>query len=358
MYFFCPYHIHMSFKLSFDRGTPVCHIIDNKSNRVLHTVHYVYDNDNDEPDVSVDNPSEILRPEDFEFIQAKLKLKTIEVSLLREAIRLNDQSRLNPKLKNAFAFVQEYITTKLKNELDFQDEDVRCVIAIGNDPDQAYDRHIFICGASNSGKSYLAADILRQDKRRRPVMLLSKVFDDPAFKDMMSMSSGKGASVEDFDLYADGSEEAPLGEKRIKQFPISTNEDVLSTPTIETLKNDKGCIILFDDTETFDRDIADYLRVYQNDMLETARKSCISVISTSHGLRRWNKTKTNVNEAEYIILFPSSNEILSSRFLKDSLGIAKAKRKQILSKCARNRYMCVKVSNPPLVIHEKGIILI
>ena len=113
-----------------------------------------------------------------------------------------------------------------------------------------------------------------------------------------------------------------------------------------------------DDIDTFPIDIRNYLREYQADVLETGRHDNISVISTSHKLKDYSRTRINLNEAEHIVLFPSTNQILSNKFLKDGLGILKKERLNILNKASKGRYMIVKTSNPTAIIYDQGIILL
>lgn len=410
----------MAYKLSFDRGTPICHVIDNKANKIARTI-YIYHAPADEPpDIAVDNPLDILTSEDVRAVARAMRLSTIERKALEKALRNQTKSHLNQRLTDAYDATIEALEEKLKNELDFSAEDVRLVPAWGMGP-KPFDRHIFLAGASNSGKSYLAADILRFDALERPIMLLSKLEDDPAFADLLDKRANEEFNAENFDLFRDYSKSKPklsvsattaskkggsvkdevletslpiddeearkpkpvekkpkpaksskpsksaepsraaAGKKggRMRHFKISNAEDVIYLPKKKDLKSDKGCIILFDDVNTFDEDeVVDELMKYQKDLLETARKHNISVISTSHGLRRWSKTKSNVEEAECIVLFPHSNKILSSSFLKDNLSLDRAARDRVLEKCAKNRYMIVKVSAPTCAIHEKGIMLL
>lgn len=345
----------MNYQLSFDRGEPICYVVDKKTDSVLHTIHTRGAAEDEEPDIIAEDLFSIMDKEDIDHAARISKLKPIEKKALIKHLKSRTKPKTNQKLADAYDLVMSLLDEKLKKELDFAKDDVKLVLAIGH-KSAPFDRHIFICGAAGSGKSYLTADILRHDKRQRPIMLLSKLEDDPAFKGLVKMKDDS-FDPESFDLH----EKESKGKKgeRMKQFKISKADDLLSMPSKDALRDDKGAIIVFDDVNTFDDpDVVDFLFNYQNDMLETARKHNISIISTSHGLRRYKKTKSNIEEAEFIILFPSSNKLLSERFLKDNLGLLKNERMKILSKCAKNRYMIVKVSNPCCVIHEKGIILL
>lgn len=375
----------MASKLSFDRGQPLAYVIDNKSNKILHTVK-TYESYGDEPpDIAVDDPIEVLDKADLAYVAKKKRLNNVERSMLRKALKSKNKDRLNSKLQQAYDYTLELLEDKLNTELDFTGEDVRVIPVIGHN-DVPYDRHIFLVGASNSGKSYLAADILRHDVRSRPIMLISKLSKDPAFADMLDPEymdpenfnlfdrskresiveleedDSKGGGLEDDDSKktkktSKKAEKKIKNDNRMKQFPVTKGEHAFMLPSKDALKSEKGAVILFDDIATFDPELYMELLKYQNDMLETARKHNISVISTSHALkRRGGDTKTNINEAEFVVLFPKSNRLLADSFLRDDLGLRKGDRDRILDKSSRGRYMCIKTSQPVYAIHEKGII--
>lgn len=360
------------FKLSFDRGNPIAVAVD-KDNKILHTIRVTDNEDDSMPDIDVDNIFNIMKNDDIDNIGRVLKLSRLEKKVLKRALKNKSKSKLNPKLQGAFDLTIDTLHDKLKNELEF-DNDVRVLPTIGH-KDKPFDRHIFIAGASNSGKSFFAGDLLRFDNRLRPITLISKLTDDPAFqhikaepdsddddgRDMENKKSeitGGKLDTEDVPPKRKKKRKKKDKNKRLKQFMIKDESDVLNLPNKEDLSTDKGHIMLFDDIDTFSPEIADILRRYQNDLLETARKSNISVISTSHGLKRYQRTRTNLNEAEWVVLFPSSNQMLSNKFLKDNLGLIKSERDRIIQKGAKNHYMAVKTSSPLAVIHERGIILL
>lgn len=360
------------YKLSFDRGDILAYVIDKRTKDIVHTIHYLDNDDESPPDITVDDITTILTKEDLQHIARTLKLSRVETKVLKRALKNKNKESLNYKLREAYEVSLEHLKDKLKRELEFEEKHLKVIPAIGHKP-VPYDRHIFIAGASNSGKSYLAADILRYDKRQRPITLISKLTNDPAYDDLIIHTSDEEETEDEEanESDGDGDEEDEVKEdnnkkkkkkkdknRRIKQLIVNNESDILELPEKELLKTDKGHIFLFDDIATFRPMIADYIRRYQNDLLETARKCNISVISTSHALKNYSKTKVNLNESEYVALFPSSNLMLSNKFLKDNLGMLKNERERVISKASRNRYMIVKTSSPLLVIHEKGIILL
>ncbi len=344
--------------LSFTDGKPVAIVVD-KNDKIVHTIK-VRDAE-EQPDIITENIFDILSDDDIDKVGRAMKLKRIEKQVLKRAIAQNLPHRLNMKLREAYDTLIDILNQKLKTELDF-DKDLRILPVLG-EKEAPFDRHIFIAGASGSGKSFFTGDLLKFDKRKRPIMLFSKVKDDPAFKHLLDkkksqLTGGKiSADVEESEKDNDKKGKKKK-RKRLTHFVIEDEKSLLELPPKDELVDDDGLIMVFDDIDTFPSEITEFLRDYQNDVLETGRHDKISVISTSHRLRDYSRTKTNLNEAEFVVLFPSTNQMLSNKFLKDSLGLLKDDRDNILKKASRGRYMIIKNSHPLMVIHTNGIMLL
>lgn len=364
------------FMLSFDEGTPIAIAVD-KNDVIKHIIRAKEDDEDQDPDIIVDDLFSILKMEDIEKVGRAMKLSRIERNILSKALKRRSQKNISPKLKEAYLEIIKEMKNKLKTELNFE-KNLRVLPALGfnNAP---FDRHIFIVGASNSGKSFLAADIIKFDQRKRKGFLFSKLFNDPAFKDLIIPSSDdededqvpKEPLLEDRNIIGQLNRRKEIKKLKKKQkklkpsqrfhhIKISTEENLMDVPQREDLTIPEGRILLFDDIDTFrtNTGISEYLREYCDDILECGRKNNLSVIRTCHELRGHKKTKKSLNEAEWIILFPSTNQMLSNKFLKDSLGLLKFERENIVHKAARNRYMCIKQSAPLAVLHEHGVMLL
>jgi len=345
--------------LSFTSGIPIAQVID-KNDKIKHIIRVRDDND-EKPDIITDNIFDTLSPEDIEKVSKTMKLSRIEKQVLKRAINNNLSHRLNSKLKESYDTLIDILNEKLKKELEFE-KDLRVLPVLGH-KDQPFDRHIFVAGASNSGKSFFTGDLLKFDKRKRPILLFSKVQDDIAFKHLQDKKEKEKGGIIDADIAKNiekDSKKKKKKKKRLTQFIIEDEKSLLELPPKEELVEDEnnGLIMVFDDIDTFPGEITDFLRAYQNDVLETGRHNKISVISTSHRLRDYSRTKTNLNEAEFVVLFPSTNQMLSNKFLKDSLGLLKNERDEIIKKASKGRYMIIKNSNPIAVIHTRGIMLL
>ncbi|MCP4180604.1 MAG: ATP-binding protein [bacterium] len=355
--------------LSFTKGDPIAIAVD-KNDNIKHIVRVRLDNDREDPDITADNILDILTSEDIDEVGKLHRLSRIEKQVLRKAVRLKTRHKLTDRLQESYDLLLDILNNKLKTELEF-DNDLTVLPAYGY-KDMPFDRHIFISAASGSGKSFFIAHLLKHDKRMRKVYLISKVDKDDrnkAFGGILIPSDDEGGvlpGIEDEELKMEENPQVKRKKKkrrdpnkRMKHLIIENQKDLMELPTPNELKEIPGGVILvFDDFDTFTPDMTDFIRRYMNDLLETGRKKRVSVISTSHRLRDYNRTKTNLSEAEWVVLFPSANKIQSQRFLKESLGMLKHERVRVIDKAAKNRYMAIKVSNPLAVIHQRGIILI
>lgn len=326
--------------LSMHRGLPIAKVLDKKGGE-LHTIFIT--EEEEKPDIEVDNPEELIDDEDISKLRSLMKIGNIELKLLRKALLsskddVESKFRLNEKMKTALKILLELAQTKLKTEINFEkDKEVGGVIPfIGGDAN--FDRSIFICGASGAGKSFLAKQICKLDAKKRPIILFSKVENDPSLIELEKLKTPKD------------------GKSRLIKIRVENEMDLFNLPTEEELKD---CICLFDDIDSLPDPLAEFVQGYRDILLTTGRHKNITVISTSHQLFNWSKTRTLLNEAELIGLFPNSNKRASIAFLKDRLGIPTADRMPIINKCMiAGRFMCVKVSAPNTIIHNKGVMML
>jgi len=334
--------------LSFQNGNHIAYAINNNGKKIYDI--YVKPDNKGKSDIVCENIVDILNDSDIKSVSKSMKLNRIEEKVLKNALKLNNKNKLNDKLKSAYDIVIETLNDKLKEELEF-DDDLKIIPSIGH-KDVPYDRSIFIVGPANAGKSHLIGEILKHDLRKRPIYLFTveKNKDDPAYQKLLY-------TEDDYEKMSEG--KIIKNGHRMTYIPIVSDEDLLNIPTMEDLTTNEGVICVFDDLEGFKSYpiIYEALKLLMEDMLECARKKNITVISAQHELDA-KKCKTNINECEYITLFPSSNRILSEKFLKNGMSISKKDRESIIEKGAKNRYMILKMSNPMLVITQHTISLI
>lgn len=316
--------------LSFTRGTPIALALD-KSGTPIHVIHVTPEESLS--DITADNPLELIDRIDVESVRRSLRLGQIDTRVLMKAITAKSSNGLREELKRAYDVLEEKANQKLKTEINFT-QDVETLIPLIGEGD--FDRSILLIGPSGSGKSFLAKQILLNDRRLRPIALFSKVRHDPSLQELR---------------------EARFQDKpRLRELPLFTDDDLAALPTENDLR---GCITFFDDIDAFQGDRANYLRSYRDSLLEAGRHKNITVLSTSHILTNYSKTRVTLNEAEWVLLFPPANRRSADQFLKDRMGMVKADRDHLISRSnSTGRYLGIRMSNPNLMIHQKGIILL
>ena len=330
----------MSFMLSFTRGKPIALALD-KNNETVFTIHVTPEED--EPDINVDSVHDLIDKADVEKLRQSMRIGRIELKLLQQALRVSgdqrDKLNLTEKLRSALAILEENATDKLKKEIDFTtDKEIDRIIPLIGAREVCFDRSVVLIGPSESGKTYLAKEICKFDRRKRPVVVFSKIEDDESLRELEQLRTPKDKK------------------SRLIKIPLHTEDQLLSLPTNSDLNS---TICIFDDLDSFPTDIANYMREYRNSILESGRHNNITVISTSHILNNYEKTKTVLNEAELVCLFPAANKRHAFQFLKDKMGLDRKEANFMISKSMKaGRMLCIKLSAPNLIIYTKGILLI
>ena len=319
--------------LSFDKGRPIAAALD-KRGRVVHTIYVTPEQE--QPDIEAENILDLIDSVDVKTIKRELKLGLIESKILMKSIRLNKPDGLSEKLKRAFDLLVERANEKLKKEVFFQGSDVATVVPLIGSGGR-FDRSIALFGASGAGKSFLAKQVMQLDAHRRPCVVFSKIRDDPSLKEI-------------------GEQKLHDGKSRLIQVPLFCDQDLLDLPADDDLK---GCICFFDDIDSLMGERAEFMRVYRDALLESGRHKDITVLSTSHILRNYAKTRVLLNECEHAILFPNSNRRAADVFLKDRLGMDSSERKHLINRASTSgRHLAIKQSNPMAMIHGQGVILL
>ena len=321
-----------NFMLSFTRGRPIAHALD-KHNKIVQTIRMT--RELELPDIEFDDPVQLLDEHDFEHVRKDLRLGKIEMGILIKAIRKTDPDKLSDVLHRAYDILIDLANQKLKKEIHFpRGSEVETVVPVFGE--EKFDRSGLFSGPSGAGKSYLIKQILMHDKKKRMVVVFSKVRDDPSFDelDQEKMSDGKS---------------------RLVQIPIYTDEDLTSLPVDSDLRN---TICVFDDVDSLLPHMAEYLRQYRDNLLEAGRHKNISVLSTSHVLLNYSKTRIMLNECEFCCTFPNANRRAADVYLKDRCGFTKPIRDKLICRAgSAGRYLMMKMSHPIACIYAKGLML-
>lgn len=339
--------------LSFDNGTAICHCI-NKAGKKVATLHVT--EEREKPDISVDDEdiNSLISKKDIAHVQKIMKLSAIEVKQIIKALGSGNSSsnnsntaveQLNDRLKLAITTLRGMTQNNLKTHINFSksDEIDKLIPLIGGG---GFDRSIFLTGPSGSGKTMLSEDIMLHDEKFRPCVIFSKIDEDDSLKRLRKQKLNSKTELE---------EQRDKKERLIK-IRLQTEDDLLNLPSNEMLKN---CVCLFDDIDSFPPQIAQFLNVYRDSILESGRHFNITVLSTSHQLYNWAKTRVILNEAESVAMFPHSNKRNSMLFLRDRLGLGKDEIVDIVDEAMNaGRYLICKMSAPNIIITEKSIILL
>lgn len=172
-----------------------------------------------------------------------------------------------------------------------------------------WDGHIYISGATGAGKSYLIRQIIENDLSTRKVYLFSNVKDDPSFK---------GLTLHNWE-----NTEAKL-------------DDI-----------EEDAIYIFDDYP--DRTLRDMI-------LETGRHKNAMAVVVNHKHREWRQTMKPLNEAKYVILFPSANKG-TAMVEMHNLGMDKKQRNAIVNLAQRQgRYMILHQHAPNAIITQETVV--
>jgi hypothetical protein len=130
---------------------------------------------------------------------------------------------------------------------------------------------------------------------------------------------------------------------------------VTDPPKPEAFRN---CIVIFDDIDTIpDKKHADCVRKIRDDLLETGRHEDVTVISTSHQIANYKNTRTLLNEASSVTIFPQSgSKYHIERYLKTYGGMDRATVQKILK--LPSRWVTHYRWAPQFILHEHGSFLI
>lgn len=193
-------------------------------------------------------------------------------------------------------------------------------------PNTKVDREsIFIAGPAGSGKSYFSGRYMDQYHKKypdNPIVIFSRKSEDPAI---------------------DNYEWDPIR--------IQLDEEYLYDPVL--LEDLENTCVLFDDIDTFPKDIRESVQHLRDDILEVGRSFHITTICTSHQLMNYKSTRVLLNEATQVVFFPKSgSQYHIKRFLKVYCGLDKDQIKDIIN--LPSRWIMINKSYPMYVMYSFG----
>jgi adenosyl cobinamide kinase/adenosyl cobinamide phosphate guanylyltransferase len=182
---------------------------------------------------------------------------------------------------------------------------------------------MFVSGLSGSGKSVYISKFLRKNAKGKKIFLFSPVEGDEAYSKIKNLQQ---VFLEDI---FEG------GDMSLDVFP-------------------EGCIIIFDDIESYNKSQLKRHLELRNMVLERGRHMNLSCIGVSHNSMNGNITKQAIRESQYFCLFPKFNVRDTRLLLKNYGGCDSDEIETIMS--LKGRGLLYKKSVPRYVVSEHDII--
>lgn len=182
-----------------------------------------------------------------------------------------------------------------------------------------FDGHIFVSGATESGKSYFIKKMITNDRFKRDVILFTNLkSDDPSLQGIENLVKFNNDGQYNWNWVA---------------------------------AHDRHKILIFDDIQN-----NELAKKYRDKMLEEGRHKNTIVVCVNHRLQDWYNTKVALNECRYVVTFPCSNRGNVFRYLKDEFEIDKNKLNRVLdTACNEGRYLIVHRFHPVCLAGTQSI---
>jgi hypothetical protein len=180
----------------------------------------------------------------------------------------------------------------------------------------------YITGASGSGKSYTAKGLAEHYKKFHPdreIYLISKLNEDETLD---SMKIGKPQR-------------------------INVQSLVDEPPELEEFRD---CMVIFDDYDSFDGQLAKTIQTLINDLCIQGRHTNTTLVLCTHFTTNYKQTRLILGEVTHFVIFPSSTSPKALKYLLDShVGMGKDDLNSIRK---MGRWVCVSKNHPQYLISE------
>jgi hypothetical protein len=189
---------------------------------------------------------------------------------------------------------------------------------------------IMVGGKSGSGKSFIAKNFIKRYHYlwpKRPIRLVSYLEEDETIDDAKA------------------------------QQRIDADDWVDNPPDLEFFQQS---LLVLDDVEGFERSNKNIFNAIQRvvDMIATTgRHAQASILNCSHLLTDYKRTRLWLGESNQFCVFPNGASIKQLNNLLGSYAGADAKEITAMRKVP-SRWVCLRTSFPPVVIHETGAYLL
>jgi len=193
-----------------------------------------------------------------------------------------------------------------------------------NTDDNNWSGHLFLCGATECGKSTFLAKYINTNRNNRKCYLFTRHTEDDQSLEPIKDITKK--------IKVDG------------RYP----------------RNLEKVIYIFDDYVKVKKKCREKLLDFANDCCQNMRHNNISCIFTNHVLRGHKETKDISNDCKYVCLFPAGNKYAAMQFLEYRMGLPKYKRDEIVNESMKHggRFLFICVNSPCYWISEKSIRLL
>ena len=249
------------------------------------------------------------------------KINKTENRELKNAID-NAEVPKDDKMFELYDKAMDIINNSLKTTVDFSDLKNTNLFPLP----QKFSERIYVPAPSGSGKSTFIGMYLKQLRLKHPnrkIVIFSRVpFDEP------------------LDRF-----------KKLTRIPLEVDYLEANPLRVEDFKNQ---ILIFDDIDTIiNKALVKHLRHFRDDVLEVGRHFGITCISTSHIITNHNATRTLLNEAQAVVLFPRGSSFYQIKnYLERYLGLTSREIDEF--KKLPSRWVWIWNEYPKYLIHEKG----
>lgn len=261
-------------------------------------------------------------------------------------MEVKDKNFSNPKALRIA--VVKGLEDKKKALFIREDEQGEDSIKLSDKSDKAYfqvvptikknqNERLYIAGPSGSGKSTYVADYISQHIKLINLDVTIYIFSsvkydkilDERFKDRIIRPD-----LEDEDCFTD-----PYDPEEFEQNSIVLFDDV------DKIKLPKVRVAIY---------------MLRENLLETGRHFNLTIISTSHQLSNYARTRTLLNEATSVTFFPKFAGGLHyiKEYLKKHMGFSPVEIKKCLTLSKNSRWITVYRSHPKYIISSKEAYII
>ena len=193
-------------------------------------------------------------------------------------------------------------------------------------PDKQSER-VFVAGASGSGKSFWTASYMREYMEMFPAR---RIF-------LFSTHDGEKAY------------------EPLEHHAVALDETFAETPLTLDALSDSLCV--FDDCDALqDRKLSKAVEALNLDLINNGRKYNIHVVTLSHVLMGYSKTRCQLIEANRVVLYPGGNDYHAKRWMKIYGGIPDKWGRAILEE--KTRWVCFDMRMPRSFVTENAVVLI